>query len=296
MKNGLSFDLEDYMHVTAFADHLSSDDWSSCVSRLEHNTDKLLTILDSSACHATFFILGWVADKYPQVIMRIADSGHEIACHSLRHRLVYEMTPAEFREDSRVAKSLLEDISGKTICGYRAPSFSITKESWWAFEILCELGFSYDSSVFPVKHPNYGMIEASRFPFVVNSSSGSLVEFPLPTLQLGRRRAPLGGGAYLRLLPYAYTRWGIRHINDRELSPVCVYLHPWELDADQPRMRASLSARLRHYLGLRRTESKFRNLLRDFEFCTLEVLVEEWREAEGREASRLQLSSTTARP
>jgi polysaccharide deacetylase family protein (PEP-CTERM system associated) len=296
MKNGLSFDLEDYMHVTAFADHLSADDWSSCVSRLEHNTDKLLTILDSSACHATFFILGWVADKYPRVIRHIADSGHEIACHSLRHRLVYEMTPAEFREDSRVAKSLLEDITGKTICGYRAPSFSITKESWWAFEILCELGFSYDSSIFPVKHPNYGMIEASRFPFVVHSSSGSLVEFPLPTLQLGRRRAPLGGGAYLRLLPYAYTRWGIRHINDRELCPVCVYLHPWELDADQPRMQASLSARLRHYLGLRRTESKFRNLLRDFEFSTLEVLVEEWREAERREASSLQLASTTGRP
>jgi polysaccharide deacetylase family protein (PEP-CTERM system associated) len=296
MKNALTVDLEDYMHVTAFSDYVAAEDWNTCVSRLEHNTDKLLAILHSHSCNATFFVLGWVAERYPQIIRRIADSGHEIACHSLRHRLVYEMTPPEFREDSRVAKSLLEDVTGKAVCGYRAPSFSITKESWWAFEVLRELGFTYDSSIFPVKHPNYGMIEASRFPFAVHTSSGSLVEFPLPTLQVGRHRAPLGGGAYLRLLPYAYTRWGIGHINDRELRPVCVYLHPWELDADQPRMRASLSARLRHYLGLRGTESKLRNLLRDFEFCTLEVLVGQWREADIRLTSSLQLSSSTGQP
>ena len=293
MKNALTVDLEDYMHVTAFSDHVAAEDWNTCVSRLEHNTDKLLGILDSSNCSATFFVLGWVAEKYPQIIRRIADSGHEIACHSLRHRLVYEMTPAEFREDSRLAKTLLEDVSAKTVCGYRAPSFSITKKSWWAFEVLSELGFTYDSSIFPVKHPNYGMIEASRFPFAVHTSSGFLVEFPLPTLQVGHYRAPLGGGAYLRLLPYAYTRWGIGHINDRESRPVCVYLHPWELDADQPRMRATLSARLRHYLGLRGTESKLRKLLRDFEFSTLEVLVGEWREAESRKVSSLRSSSST---
>ena len=293
MKNALTIDLEDYMHVTAFSAHIAAEDWNTCVSRLEHNSDKLLAILDSCACKATFFVLGWVAKKYPQLVRRIADSGHEIACHSFHHRMVYQMTPSEFHEDSRAAKSLLEDVSAKTICGYRAPSFSITKESWWAFEVLCELGFTYDSSIFPVKHPNYGIIEASRFPFVVHTSSGVLVEFPLPTLQVGRQRAPFGGGAYLRLLPYAYTRWGVTHVNDRESHPVCVYLHPWELDADQPRMRATLSARLRHYLGLRGTESKLRSLLRDFEFCTLETLVREWRGVENRDAPSLELSSST---
>jgi polysaccharide deacetylase family protein (PEP-CTERM system associated) len=281
MKNAFTIDLEDYMHVTAFSDHIAAKDWGNCVSRLEHNTDKLLGILDSSQCHATFFVLGWVAEEYPHIVKRIADSGHEIACHSLRHRLVYQMTPAEFRQDGRVAKSLLEDVSAKAVYGYRAPSFSITKESWWALEILSELGFSYDSSIFPVKHPNYGMVEASRFPFLVHTSSGSLVEFPLPTLQIGGLRAPIGGGAYLRLLPYAYTRWGIAHINDRESRPICVYLHPWEFDAEQPRLRASLSARLRHYLGLRGTELKLRNLLRDFEFGTLHALVLAWQEAEA---------------
>lgn len=276
MKNALTIDLEDYMHVTAFSDHITAEQWSSCESRLEHNTDKLLTILDSCGCKATFFILGWVADQYPQVLRQIADAGHEIACHSMHHRLVYQMDASSFREDSRVAKSLLEDATGRVVCGYRAPSFSITKNSWWAFGVLCELGFTYDSSIFPVNHPNYGLVEASRFPFIVQTSSGPLVEYPLATLQFGRRRAPFGGGAYLRLLPYSFTRWAIKHVNNKESHPVCVYLHPWELDVEQPRMQASVSARLRHYLGLRGAESKLRNLLRDFDFCPLNILVEEW--------------------
>jgi polysaccharide deacetylase family protein (PEP-CTERM system associated) len=289
MKNAISFDLEDYMHVSAFADQMGADRWSSCVSRLEHNTDKLLAILDSTACRATFFILGWLADKYPHVIRRIADSGHEIACHSMLHRLVFEMTQTEFRDDTRKAQVLLEDISGKCVRGYRAPSFSITRDSWWAFEILRELGFTYDSSIFPVKHPNYGLIEASRFPFHVQTSSGPLVEFPLPTLQVGSMRAPLGGGAYLRILPYSYTRWGIGYINEREGRPVCVYLHPWEIDTEQPRMEGSLTARLRHYMGLRGTESKLRRLLLDFEFAPLHLLVEEWKSRENNEPSGQQL-------
>jgi polysaccharide deacetylase family protein (PEP-CTERM system associated) len=283
MKNAISFDLEDYMHVSAFADQVSADQWSLCVSRLEHNTDKLLGILDSIPCRATFFILGWVADKYPHVIRRIADSGHEIACHSMLHRLVFEMTPAEFREDTRGAQVLLEDISGKPVRGYRAPSFSITRDSWWAFDVLRELGFTYDSSIFPVKHPNYGLIESSRFPFAIRTPSGPLVEFPLPTLQVGNMRAPLGGGAYLRILPYSYTRWGILHINEREGRPVCVYLHPWEIDTEQPRLKGRLTSRLRHYMGLQGAESKLRSLLRDFEFAPLNLLVKEWESGENRE-------------
>ena len=264
------------MHVTAFAQDVKAENWGTCISRLERNTEKLLEILHSSGCKATFFVLGWVAEKYPLVIRRIADSGHEIACHSLRHRLVYQMTPAEFREDSRIAKNLLEDISSKKVYGYRAPSFSITKESWWAFEVLRELEFTYDSSIFPIHHPNYGMIESSRFPFEISTSSGHLIEFPLPTLEFTGKRAPLGGGAYLRLLPYAFTQWGVSYINGRECRPVCIYLHPWELDPDQPRVRASFSARLRHYLGLRGMECKLRKLLRDFEFEPLQELVSKY--------------------
>jgi polysaccharide deacetylase family protein (PEP-CTERM system associated) len=195
------------------------------------------------------------------------------------------MTAAEFREDTRQAKDLLEQISGRHVLGYRAPSFSITNQSLWALEILADLGFAYDSSIFPIEHPSYGMIEASRFPFKIDTPSGALVEFPLPTLQLGGKRAPIGGGAYLRLLPYFYTRWSIGYINARETRPVCVYLHPWELDPEQPRMQGTLTASMRHYVGLRRTQSKFRKLLRDFVFCPLHVLVEEWQSGKGQDAA-----------
>jgi polysaccharide deacetylase family protein (PEP-CTERM system associated) len=276
MRNALSFDLEDYMHVTAFSHQVDAADWDKCVSRLEHNSDKLLGILDASSCVATFFILGWVAKRFPKVIKHIADAGHEIACHSMWHRLVYKMTLEEFRSDTREAKAVLEDVSGKVVCGYRAPSFSITKDCWWAFDILGELGFKYDSSIFPIRHPNYGLPQGSRFPFAVQTSTGTVVEFPLPTLDLGAMRAPFGGGAYLRILPYSYTRWAINHFNQRESAPVCVYLHPWEIDVEQPRLKAGLTARVRHYSGLRGAENKLRKLLSDFEFVPLNALVGEW--------------------
>jgi len=202
------------------------------------------------------------------------DRGHEIACHSLRHKTVYHMTPCEFREDTRRAKQLLEDLIGLPIRGYRAPSFSITKDSLWALTVLAELGFAYDSSIFPVKHANYGIPEASRAPFRVETPAGSIVEFPMTTLELAGRRSPFAGGAYFRFLPYWYTRWGIRYLNAQENRPVCVYLHPWELDPEQPRISASLTSRARHYLGLRGTPAKFRNLIHDFEFSPLGVLVD----------------------
>jgi polysaccharide deacetylase family protein (PEP-CTERM system associated) len=274
MKNALTIDLEDYYHVTAFRDQTATTSWNHQQSRVERSTELLLSLLQETDCKATFFVLGHVAERHPQLVRRVAEGGHEVACHSLRHRSVYEMTPIEFREDTRRAKELLEDIVGSPIRGYRAPSFSINRQSFWAFEVLVELGFTFDSSIFPVKHPNYGVPDSPREPYRVETPGGSIVEFPMTTLQLIGRRAPLGGGAYFRFLPYWYTRWGMRFLNKHENRPVCVYLHPWELDPDQPKMSGSLTSQLRHYFGLRNTATKFRKLLRDFQFSTLGAFAE----------------------
>jgi polysaccharide deacetylase family protein (PEP-CTERM system associated) len=275
MKNAITIDLEDYYQVSAFANDVGVDQWDSFASRIEMNAARLLSILDELGVKATFFTLGWVARKYPKLVREIADRRHEIACHSNVHRSVNAMTSDEFRDDTLQSKRLLEDVAGERVYGYRAPSFSITRNSLWAFEILAELGFSYDSSIFPIKHPNYGWPRAPRFPFTIKTASGSIMEFPMPTLEMAGLRAPLGGGAYLRLLPYWYTRWGLRHINNSEDRPACIYVHPWELDSEQPRMTGSISAQLRHYFGLRRAELKFRRLLRDFEFQPLVALIGE---------------------
>ena len=272
MKNALTFDLEEYFQVSAFADHVPRENWTNLTSRVQQTTEALLELLAAHDCKATFFTLGWLAKRYPGMIRRIAELGHEIGCHSLEHKLVYQMSPDEFREDTRQAKELLEDASGYQVRGYRAPSFSITTRSFWAFEVLAELGFSYDSSIFPVHHPNYGIPNAPRFPFLVKTGKGNLVEFPLPTVTVGNWRSPIGGGAYLRVLPYWFTRWGMRYVNEREDRATCVYLHPWELDADQPRMQGRLTSRLRHYMGLRGAGKKLRRLLKDFEFVPLSVL------------------------
>src|SRR5713226_6425146 len=278
MKNAFTVDLEDYYHVSAFADHVDAVEWGSRPSRVEQNTIRTLELLGEAGCHATFFVLGWVTDRFPRLIREIAEQGHEIACHSYRHRLIYQMAPDEFRADTRRAKQLLEDACGRAVRGYRAPSFSIRQDSLWAFEILTELGFAYDSSIFPVRHPNYGMPEAPRFPFLVRTACGPLVEFPMPTLEWNGKRSPIGGGAYLRILPYGYTHWGIRFINDHENHSVCIYVHPWELHPEQPRLQGNLTSRLRHYLGLRGTQAKLQKLLRDFEFGPLGSLVAEQRE------------------
>ena len=274
MKNVLSFDLEDYYHVNAF-ESVNRGNWEGYASRVVQSTQRVLALLDEAGCKATFFTLGWVAENYPELIREIAGRGHEVACHSDKHRRIFEMTAADFREDTRVAKDRLEQIIGSKIIGYRAPSFSITKDSLWAFEILIEMGFRYDSSIFPVDHPNYGMPRGPRTPFRVPTVRGTIVEFPMPTLELGGARSPFGGGAYLRLLPYWYTRWGIRFLNEREGQPACVYVHPWEIDTGQPRMKGSVTARMRHYLGLRGLETKLRGLLRDFNFQTMGALIGE---------------------
>ena len=279
MRNALTVDLEDYYHVSAFNKDIAQEQWGLQEHRVERSTDLLLEWLSNAGHKATFFTLGWVVEQHPQIIRRVAEQGHEIACHSLRHRTVYEMTPAEFREDTRRAKELLEDVSGTPVRGYRAPSFSITERSLWAFEVLADLGFRYDSSIFPVRHPNYGMPAVSRSPFVADTGAGQIVEFPLPTLELAGRRSPLAGGAYLRMLPYWYTRWGIRYLNRSEDRPVCVYLHPWEVDPGQPRINGSMTAQLRHRFGLQGLGPKLRSLLKDFEFCPVGMLVDELRES-----------------
>jgi polysaccharide deacetylase family protein (PEP-CTERM system associated) len=266
MKNALTFDVEDYFHVSAFAGNVDRANWETLPSRVEANTDRILEALEAQGCHGTFFVLGWVGQHFPQIVRKIAAQGHEIACHSNEHRKVFDLSPEEFRADTLKAKQILEDTSGKSVQGYRAPSFSITRRSLWALGILLELGFTYDSSIFPVRHPNYGIPDAPRFPFQIKTASGRITEFPMTTLNWGGKRSPLAGGAYLRFLPYSYTRWGIHYVNQNEAQPVCVYLHPWELDPEQPRVNASATSRLRHYLGLRGTPEKLKRLLADFEF------------------------------
>ena len=275
MQNALTVDLEDYYQVTAFADSVGSTDWNERPSRVESNTEKLLDMLAAFGCRATFFTLGWIAEKYPKLIRKIADAGHEIACHSHLHRLVYSLSVGEFRLDTKRAKDILEEAGGCPVRGYRAPSFSVTRNSLWAFQVLAELGFTYDSSIYPIRHLNYGMPRGPRFPFLVETPAGPIVEFPMTTLAWGNMRSPIAGGAYLRLLPYRYTSWGIRYINRKENQPACVYLHPWELDAQQPRLPGSLTARMRHYFGLERTEAKVRRLLQDFDFMPLGALIQD---------------------
>jgi polysaccharide deacetylase family protein (PEP-CTERM system associated) len=277
IKNGLTIDLEDYYQVSAFAAEIPPEQWKSQASRVEANTERILALLDAYGWKATFFTLGWVAEQHPALLNRIASLGHEIGCHSLRHRSVYAMKPEEFQEDTKRAKDVLEHASGAQVSGYRAPSFSINESCPWAFEALVECGFSYDSSIFPVRHPNYGSPTTPRFPYVILTKAGPLVEFPMPTLSLGERRSPFGGGAYLRLLPYWFTRWAFQFLNEREHQAGCLYLHPWELDPEQPRMKGSLTAKLRHYVGLRGLERKLKRLMGDLAFAPLGELVSELR-------------------
>jgi polysaccharide deacetylase family protein (PEP-CTERM system associated) len=268
MLNFLTFDLEEYFHVSAYADHVDQTDWASYPSRVAESTDRILELLDQNRCLATFFVLGWVAEEKPEVVRRVAKAGHEIACHSLLHRRVYELTAEQFRNDTRRAKSVIEDVSGRQVIGYRAPSFSVTAASIWALEILVEEGFRYDSSIYPVEHPSYGMPKAPRTPFWIQTPSGPILEFPLTTLELAGRRSPVAGGAYLRMLPYLYTKWAVGYLNQRENSSVCVYVHPWEIDAGQPRLPGKMSSHLRHRMGLRSLERKLDRLIHEFPFAT----------------------------
>jgi len=266
MKNALTVDLEDYFHVSAYAGKVRLEEWDSYPSRVAQNTDRLLELLSLHNCKATFFVLGWVAEKKPEVVARVAAAGHEIACHSLLHRRIFDLSPQEFREDTHRAKAVIEDATGKQVVGYRAPSFSVTKKSSWALEILAKRV----SNMIPAFSDRTSFLRDSR-----RAADSLLDRYPERSnsgvshgnARHRSMRSPIAGGAYLRLLPYRFTLWSIRHLNEQEHFPVCVYIHPWELDPQQPRMGGSLSARARHYFGLQGTEAKLKKLMRDVEFC-----------------------------
>jgi polysaccharide deacetylase family protein (PEP-CTERM system associated) len=271
--NAMTVDVEDYFQVSAFEGIAPRPRWDAFESRVCANTERLLSIFAETDVKATFFVLGWIAERHTGLVQRIADSGHEIASHGYAHRLVYDLTKAAFRDDTRRAKAILEDASGKAVIGYRAPSYSITPRSLWALDILIEEGFRYDASIFPIHHDRYGIPLSPRHPYVIDRSGGSLIEAPASTIRMGPINLPIGGGGYFRLLPYVWTEWGIKHINAIEHRSCIFYLHPWELDPEQPRLRCSWLGRLRHYRNLNATEERLRRLLREFAFAPMSQML-----------------------
>jgi polysaccharide deacetylase family protein (PEP-CTERM system associated) len=272
--NALTVDVEDYYQVSGFEKCVYRADWDRFESRVVANTYQVLEILSSAGVRGTFFILGWVAERFPELIRTIRAAGHEIGCHSFWHRLAYLQAPEEFRYDLRRARDVLQQILGEAVVAYRAPSFSITRRSLWALDILIEEGFTCDSSIFPTVHDRYGLAGAPLPPHVIRRGAGKIWEFPLPVYRRLGHPWPIGGGGYLRLYPYALTRHGLRAIN-AEGRPFVVYLHPWEVDPDQPPlpMPLNLAAHFRHYVNLKRTKTRLLKLLGDFRFTTMaEVL------------------------
>lgn len=271
--NAMSVDVEDYFQVTAFDGVVARESWVQMESRVCGNTDRLLGIFDQAGIRATFFVLGWVAERFPELVARIAAQRHEIASHSFAHRLVYDQTTDEFREDVRRSKRLLESITGTAVNGYRAPSYSVTARSLWALDVLIEEGYQYDASIFPIHHDRYGIPSAPRDVHRIHRSGGAIVEAPASTVRWAGLNLPIAGGGYFRLLPYAWTRWGIAHRNDTERRPAIFYLHPWEVDPEQPRLTTTLATRIRHYRNLDRTEPRLRRLLDEFQFSTVAELL-----------------------
>jgi polysaccharide deacetylase family protein (PEP-CTERM system associated) len=271
--NAMSVDVEDYFHVSVFDGMVPRSQWDALESRVVRNTERLLDIFDEYKVHSTFFVLGWVGERHPQLVKIIARRGHEIASHGYAHRLVYDQTPAAFRDDVRHAKAVLEDAAGRRVAGYRAPSYSITPRSLWALDILIEEGYTYDSSIFPIRHDRYGIPVSDRRPYRIDRAQGSLIEVPASAARLGPLNVPVAGGGYFRILPYWWTRWGMSRVNDSEHRPAVFYLHPWEIDPLQPRLQAGRLSRFRHYRNLESTEARLRRLLQDFRFDTMQTLV-----------------------
>jgi polysaccharide deacetylase family protein (PEP-CTERM system associated) len=269
MKNGLSFDVEDWFQVENLRSAVRRDQWETMPLRVETNTRKILDLLRPSGTKATFFFLGWVAERCPQLVKDVDREGHEVASHGYGHDLVYNLTAESFREDIRRSKKMLEDMTGKPVWGYRAPSFSIVRETMWAIDVLKEEGFSYDSSIFPVSfHDRYGFAECGALPF---RWPNGLLEIPLAVYQMRQLGLPVAGGGYFRLFPYAYFKFLLRRLNIRQ-QPFTFYLHPWELDPSQPRVSVPLFLRFRHYVNLSRTEKRLSRLLTDFPFERMAVV------------------------
>ena len=275
MHNALTVDVEDYFQVAAFSRQIDPATWDRFSLRVETNTHRLLELFSDRGMCATFFVLGWVAERCPGLIQAIAECGHEVACHGYSHQLVYNQSPAVFHEETVRAKACLEDQIQRPVLGYRAASYSITQRSLWALDVLAELGFSYDSSIFPIRHDRYGIPGSPRWPYCLTTPTGStLIEFPPSTLSILGYRLPVAGGGYFRLYPYWLTRSALAHLNRWERQPFIFYVHPWEIDPEQPRLRAGWLSRFRHYTNLTRCERRLRRLLRDFQFSTVRDTLE----------------------
>lgn len=260
--NALTVDVEDYFQVSALAPHIERSSWDSRPCRVERNVERLLSMFERQQAKATFFTLGWVAQRYPQLVRDIVAGGHELASHGYEHLRASDQTCEQFLDDIVRAKALLEDIGGKAVIGYRAPSFSIGHSNPWAFDALLKAGYRYSSSVYPVQHDHYGMPDAPRFPY---ESRPGLTEVPITTTRMFGRNLPAGGGGYFRLAPYVLSRWALRRVNRVDRRPAIFYFHPWEIDPAQPRvMGTSLKTRFRHYINLDKTESRLTQLLSDF--------------------------------
>ena len=269
--NAMTVDVEDYFQVAAFESHVDRARWHEMPCRVEANTDRILDLFQNHGIQATFFVLVWVADRYPQLIRRILSAGHELASHGMSHIRVTQQTPAEFLADATESRKRLEDIGGTPVTGYRASTYSIGSGNLWAFDILEEAGYHYSSSIYPIQHDLYGMPAASRFPFHprrgMKVGREGILEIPITTLHLLGRRIPCGGGGFFRLYPYRFSRWAWNHFNRQENRPGVFYFHPWELDPQQPRVAGiPLRTRFRHYLNLTRMEGKLSALLRDFQW------------------------------
>jgi polysaccharide deacetylase family protein (PEP-CTERM system associated) len=272
--NAFTVDVEDYYQVSAFEKHIHRDHWDHWESRVEANTRRMLQLLDRHEVNATFFVLGWVAERYPRLVREIHDRGHEVGSHGYWHRLVYELSPAEFREDLRRSRNALEDAVGAPVTAHRAASFSITSQSLWALEILVEEGFSVDSSIFPIHHDRYGIPRAEPRLHRLPTPAGELWEFPPSVARMARVNLPVSGGGYFRLFPLLWTHYCLRRINHRERQPFMFYVHPWEIDPHQPRVPAqSRLSRFRHYVGLAKNEGKLDRLLGGFRFGRLRDVV-----------------------
>jgi len=270
MRHILSIDVEEYFHVQAASEAgVDAEDWAGLEHRLPASVDRLLALLDETDTIATFFVLGWVARHEPALVRRVVEAGHEIASHSMGHRMLASMTAEAFRQDLRDSRHLLQDLSGQAVVGYRAPTFSITRESVWALDVLAEEGFDYDASIFPVRHDRYGIVGAPRWPHVATGPAGGrIVELPPLTGRMLGINVPVGGGGYLRLLPTWLVRLAIAAAA-RAGQPAVLYLHPWELDPDQPKLPMGPLSRIRHRVGLRRTEAKLRRLLAAAPFTSI---------------------------
>jgi polysaccharide deacetylase family protein (PEP-CTERM system associated) len=274
MVNALTVDVEDYFQVSALEPHFQRQDWHRIPARVQANTARILDMLAAHEVKATFFVLGWVAERYPDLVRRLVAEGHEVASHGYHHQRVTQQTPDEFRADVARAKALLEDIAGQPVLGYRAPSYSIGAKTLWALELLNEVGYRYSSSIFPIHHDLYGMPDAPRFPFYPRENG--ILEIPVTTVSIAHAKLPCGGGGYFRLLPYGLYQWALKRVNTVDGRPGVFYFHPWEIDPDQPRVPGvSLKTRVRHYINLDKMQHKVERLLQDFHWSRMdEVFLE----------------------